>query len=143
MPDSTRLATCQGLMSRLVETLEQYACLSSDEKARFDAQPVYQKRNFLSKRQLLLNRSHDIIEALKAYGDLLKDPVDNTLTRLQRRLMILQEQCDNEDSALIETLTTRKAAVATKLHQLFHAKKTLQGYGKQGINSPRFLDRSE
>ena len=143
MPDTARQAACQALMSQLVETLEQYACLSSDEKARFDAQPVYQKRNFLSKRQLLLNRSRDTIEALKAYGDLLKGPGDNTLTRLQRRLMVLQAQCENENSALIEALTARKTAVATKLHQLFHAKKTLQGYGKQGINPPRFLDSSE
>ena len=142
MRDSTRLTTCQGLMNQLVETLEQYACLSSDEKVRFDARPVYQKRDFLSKRQLLLKRSRDTIEALKTYDDLLKAP-DNTLTRLQRRLMVVQTQCENEDRALIEALTARKTAVATKLHQMFHAKKTLQGYGKQGINPPRFLDSSE
>jgi len=143
MPDATRLATCQGLMNQLVETLEIYTRLSRNEKDRFESNPVHHTRDFLSERQRLLNRSRDILEALKTYEDLLEAPDDNILPQLQHRFLTLWTQCENEDRGLIEILTVRKKSVETKLHRLFHAKKTLQGYGKQGVNSPRFLDSSE
>jgi hypothetical protein len=143
MPNTARLTTCQELMLRLVETLETYMRLSRNEKRHLESNPVYHARGFLSKRQLLLNRSLDLLKALKAYEDLLKAPNDNILPRLQNRFIALQTQCEDEDRGLIAALTARKASVAERLHQLFHAKKTLRGYGKQSINAPRFLDSSE